>query len=169
LYRAVDEHGQVVDVLLRDQRDTASAKAFFQQARRRTAITPTQVITDHHQPYLTAVQEELPAVAHVRTGLHRAHGETTKPIERHHLATRDRLRASRGLTRAPTGQQFAEGFEALQALRGGHIALEDLVPGSHPAAASPHETTRAVVSAPALLVARLPRRPRQRRAAVAIA
>ena len=29
LYRAVDEHGQVSDVLLRDKRDRASAEAFF--------------------------------------------------------------------------------------------------------------------------------------------
>jgi IS6 family transposase len=31
-YRAVDEQGQVVDVLLRAQRDLASARAFFDQA-----------------------------------------------------------------------------------------------------------------------------------------
>ena len=68
----------------------------------------------------------------------------------------------------PTGQRFAEGFEALQALRGGHVALEQLVPGYRPAAASRHETTRAVVSALAVLAARLPRRlGRRRPAAVA--
>jgi transposase-like protein len=41
LYRAVDEHGQVVDVLLRAQRDLASARAFFDQAiaRRSTRCT----------------------------------------------------------------------------------------------------------------------------------
>src|SRR5262249_26390879 len=155
LYRAIDEHGQVVDVLLREQRDTESARAFFRQARRRTRTTPTHVITDHHQPYAKAVQEELPEAAHVRTGLHRARGETTKAIERSHVATRDRLRASRGLKRVPTGQRFVEGFEALQALRGGHVRLEHLVPGYRPAAASPHETTRAVVSALAVLAARL--------------
>jgi transposase-like protein len=33
LYRAVDEHGQVVDVLLRERRDLASAQAFFRRAR----------------------------------------------------------------------------------------------------------------------------------------
>src|SRR5918911_4338761 len=32
LYRAVDEDGVVVDVLLREHRDTASAEAFFRQA-----------------------------------------------------------------------------------------------------------------------------------------
>ena len=38
LYRAVDEHGQVVDVLLRDHRDTASAEAFFEQALTQAAF-----------------------------------------------------------------------------------------------------------------------------------
>jgi transposase-like protein len=169
LYRAVDEHGQVVDVLLREQRDTESAKAFFRQARRRSGVTPTRVITDHHQPYIRAVQEEVPAAAHVRTGLHRARGETTKPIERSHIATRDRLRTSRGLKHVTTGQRFVEGFEALQALRRGYIALEHLVPGYRPGAASPYAATRAVVSALAVLAARLPSRPSRARPAPATA
>ena len=86
-YRAVDETGQVVDVLFREHRDTESAVAFFRQALARTGWHPTQVISDH-QPYVRAVQEVLPEVEHVRTGLHRARGETTKPIERSHVFTR---------------------------------------------------------------------------------
>jgi len=50
LYRVIDEDGQGVDVLLRDHRDTASAKAFFRQAIERTQVIPEQVITDYHQP-----------------------------------------------------------------------------------------------------------------------
>ena len=56
LYRAVDEYGQVVDVLLRDQRDTVSAEGFFAQALCRSGQVPTAVITDHHQPYVNAIQ-----------------------------------------------------------------------------------------------------------------
>ena len=56
LYRAVDEHGQVVDVLLRDHRDTASAEAFFEQALGRSGQAPSAIITDHHQPYVKAIQ-----------------------------------------------------------------------------------------------------------------
>jgi hypothetical protein len=59
---------------------------------------------------------------HIRTGLHRLTGETTKPIERSHIATRDRLRASRGLKTTATGQRFLEGFEEVQALRRGDVA-----------------------------------------------
>src|ERR671936_2821240 len=55
LYRAIDEAGVVVDVLLRDHRDTASAEAFFRQAIERTGVTPQEVITDRHQPYIKAV------------------------------------------------------------------------------------------------------------------
>jgi transposase-like protein len=143
LYCAVDERGQVADVLLREHRDTASAKAFFRRALQRARTTPAHVITDHHQPYRKAVQEAVPEAVptaiHVRTGLHRARGETTKPIERSPIATRDRLRASRGSERVRTGQRFLEGFEALQALRGGRIALQALVPGHPPTGASPHE------------------------------
>jgi len=32
LYRAVNQYGQVVDVLLADQRDTAAARRFFTRA-----------------------------------------------------------------------------------------------------------------------------------------
>ena len=48
LYRAVDEHGEVVDALLREHRDTASAEAFFEQALGRSGQIPSAIITDHH-------------------------------------------------------------------------------------------------------------------------
>src|SRR5262249_48008391 len=119
-------------------------------------------ITDHHQPYRKAVQETIPTATHVRTGLHRARGETTKPIERSHVATRDRLRASRGLKLVRTGQRFLEGFEALQALRGGRSDLPTRAPGYPPAGASPHETARAVGAALQTLSARLTKRASRR-------
>lgn len=49
LYRAVDEAGQVVDVLLREKRDLESAKAFFEQAIERRSVVPDEVITDKHR------------------------------------------------------------------------------------------------------------------------
>src|ERR687885_136345 len=49
LYRAIDEEGVVVDILLREHRDTASARAFFRQAMERTGVIPHEVITDRHQ------------------------------------------------------------------------------------------------------------------------
>ena len=81
LYRAIDEHGQVLDVLVRDHRDhrdTEAAKAFFRRALTTSGVTPNTVVSDHHQPSMQAVREGFPEAVHVRTGLHRAHGETTK-------------------------------------------------------------------------------------------
>ena len=102
------------------------------------------MITDHHQPYVKAVAANCPAAKHTRTGLHRARGETTKPIERSHVPTRDRLRSSRGLKTVTTGQRFFEGFEVLQALHRGHVHLRDLVPDHNPAdAMTPHVLARA--------------------------
>ena len=102
-----DEQGQVLDVLLRDTRDRASAEAFFRQALARTAVTPKAIITDHHQPYVKAVATVIPLARHVRTGLHRRHGYTTQPIERSHVPTRDHLRGGRGLRTVGTGQRFS--------------------------------------------------------------
>jgi IS6 family transposase len=147
LYRAVDEKGQVIDVLLRDKRDRASAEAFFRQALARTEITPTAVITDHHHPYVKAVATVIPLARHVRTGLHRRRGYTTQPIERSHVSTRDRLRGTRGLRTVGTGQRFLESFEAFHALRRGTVKLRTLVSSFRPIQASVHETARAVVVA----------------------
>ncbi len=119
LYRAIDEDGVVVDVLLREHRDTASAEVFFRQAIERTGVTPCEVVTDYHQPYIKAVATTCPGARHIRTGLHRARGQTTKVIERSHVPTRDRLRNSRGLKQTATGQRFLEGFEPVRHLRRG--------------------------------------------------
>jgi putative transposase len=133
LYRPIDEDGVVIDVLLREHRDTASAQAFFQQAIERTGVTPTEVVTDRHQPYSKAVAATRPGARHIRTGLHRACAETTKAVERSHVPTRDRLRNSRGLKRTGTGQRFLEGFEAVRHLRRGEVpGAGHLVPGRQP-------------------------------------
>ena len=100
----------------------------------------------------------MPTAIHIRTGLHRATGETTKAIERSHVPTRDRLRSSRGLKTLPTGQRFLEGFECLRALRGGHIRLADLLP-AFSASASPHDHVRTVAAAALVLGMRLNRNP----------
>jgi putative transposase len=141
LYRAIDQDGVVVDVLLREHRDTASAEAFFRQAIERTGVIPDEVMTDHHQPYIKAVATMCPGALHIRTGLHRARGVTTKAVERSHVPTRDRLRNSRGLKQ--TGQRFLEGFEAVRHLRrGGRPGASHLVPGP-----ARHARVREIVTA----------------------
>jgi putative transposase len=155
LYRAVDQHGQVIDILLRDKRDRASAEAFVRRTLSRAGLTPHSIISDYHRPYIKAVASSVPQARHIRTGLRRTKGETTKPIERSHVATRDRLRGARGLKTVATGQRFLECFEGFQALRRGDVKLQALVPTYRLRQASPQETTRAVMTAVSALGAQL--------------
>jgi transposase-like protein len=153
LYRAIDEEGVVIDILLREHRDTASAQAFFRQAIERTGVIPHQVVTDRHQASVEAVATTCPGARHSRTGLHRARGETTKASERSHVPTRDRLRNSRGLKQAHTGQHCLEGCEAMRHLRrSGAPGAGYLVPGP-----APHARVRSVVTVIHALGHSLPR------------
>jgi transposase, IS6 family len=125
LYRAIDEDGQVVDVLLREHRDLDSARAFFARAIQQRGVTPDEVITDGHQAYRRAIQEHAPKAMHVVTGLHRAAGyPTTQPIERSHVPIKDRVRPMRGVQSITTGQRLAEGITLAQAIRRGDVAPE---------------------------------------------
>ena len=60
LYRAVDQHGQVIDVLLSARRDLAAARRFFTRALRAGAI-PVEVTTDRAPAYLRVLDELIPS------------------------------------------------------------------------------------------------------------
>jgi putative transposase len=47
------------DVMLREHREIAAAKAFFRPAKAVTVITPDRVTIDCHDPYSRAIQTEL--------------------------------------------------------------------------------------------------------------
>ncbi len=153
--RAAEQRGQVVDALLRERRDLAAAEAIFRRAVKRWVLEPDQVVSDHHQPYVKAVKGVLPGATHIRTGLHRRRGETTKSIGRSHIAIRDRLRCSRGLKSVTAGRRFLEGFEAMQALSHGDVPLSQLVPGYRPTLCTDQQRVRAVGAANHVLGARL--------------
>jgi IS6 family transposase len=51
LYRAIDQFGQVIDVLMSRKRDLAATRRFFTQALNTTTITPIEVITDKAAVY----------------------------------------------------------------------------------------------------------------------
>jgi transposase-like protein len=59
LYRAVDQFGQVIDVMLSQRRDAAAARRFFQGASV-CADRPVEVITDRAATYPPVFDELLP-------------------------------------------------------------------------------------------------------------
>ncbi len=60
LYRAVDQHGQVIDVLVSTRRDTAAAREFFTRALR-FGPSPVEVTTDRAPVYPRVIDELAPS------------------------------------------------------------------------------------------------------------
>jgi transposase-like protein len=64
LYRAIDQFGQVIDVLVSEKRDLAATRRFFIRALRH-GTHPTEVTTDRAQAYPRVLDELLPTACHV--------------------------------------------------------------------------------------------------------
>ena len=66
LWRAVDEHGAELDVLLQKHRDKAAAKRFLKRVLRSHSV-PAKIVTDQLRSYPAAKAEvpELAGVKHV--------------------------------------------------------------------------------------------------------
>src|SRR5439155_12260140 len=90
LYRAVDQFGQVIDVLVSEHRDTAAARRFFTRALTH-APAPAEVTTDRAPAYLRVLDGLVPAARHVTEQYE------NNPIEADHGRLRARLRPMRGL------------------------------------------------------------------------
>jgi transposase-like protein len=63
-YRAVDQHGQVIDVLVSARRDGDAARRFFGRALAALKVRPCEVVTDKAPVYPRVLDELLPAGWH---------------------------------------------------------------------------------------------------------
>ena len=59
LYRAIDQYGQVIDVLASRKRDLATTRQFFTRVLEHGA-RPTEVTTDRAPAYPRVIQELIP-------------------------------------------------------------------------------------------------------------
>jgi transposase, IS6 family len=64
VYRAVDQHGQVIDVLVSARRDAAAARRFFRQAMATLKVRPAEVITDAAPVYPAVLEKLAPSAWH---------------------------------------------------------------------------------------------------------
>ena len=115
------QYGQVIDVLLSVQRDTAAALQFFTRALR-YGPAPVEVTTDKAGPYLRVVDELTPTAVHVTE----QYGNNR--IEADHDRLKARLRPMRGLKRFRSAARLAAGHAFVQNLRRGHYELATDVP-----------------------------------------
>jgi transposase-like protein len=116
LYRAVDQHGQVIDVLVSWRRDAAAARSFFTRALQH-GLAPVEVVTDRAPAYPRVVEEAAPAARHV-TERH-----ANNAIEADHGRLKARLQPMRGLKRMRSARTIAAGHAFVQNLRRGHYAI----------------------------------------------
>ena len=64
LWRAVDQDGVVLDILIQSRRDAGAAKRFFKRLLKGLQYVPRVLITDKLRSYGVAKRELLPGVEH---------------------------------------------------------------------------------------------------------
>ena len=121
LYRAVDQFGQVIDVLLTEQRDTAAARRFFVQALVH-GPAPVAITTDRAAAFPRVIDELVPAALHVTEQY------ANNRVEADHGRLKARLRPMRGLKLFRSASVIARGHAFVQNLRRGHYELAVDVP-----------------------------------------
>ena len=116
VYRAIDQHGQVIDVFVSRHRDIASARRFFT-----TALTahgePVEVVTDR-APTLARVIDEL-----IPEAFHNTEQYQNNRCEADHGRLKARLRPMRGLKTDRTASVVIRGHAIIWNLRRGHDEL----------------------------------------------
>jgi putative transposase len=86
LWRAVDQDGFVLDVLVQSRRDKKAAKRLFRKLLKKQARAPRVLITDKLRSYAAAKREIMPGVEH------RQHKGLNNRAENSHQPTRRRER-----------------------------------------------------------------------------
>ncbi|MPY68445.1 IS6 family transposase [Deinococcus sp. SDU3-2] len=106
LWRAVDEHGAVLDVLLQQHRDTAAARSFFQRLLGEYDV-PEVIHTDKLWSYGAALRElsVLHSVEHIQV---MSTARCNNLVEQSHRPTRRQERQQRGFRSRRRAQGFLD-------------------------------------------------------------
>ena len=118
LWRAVDQTGMVLDVLVQSRRDKGAAKRLLRRLLKRQCRAPRVMITDKLASYGAAQKEIMPGVKH------RQHKGLNNRAENSHQPTRRRERQMKRFKSAGQAQRFLsahDGINNLFHLRRGHV------------------------------------------------
>ena len=108
LWRAVNQHGVVLDILVQERRDQAAAERFLPRVRDgEGGAKPRVVITDKLASYPPAINRVLP------TAEYRRHKRLNNRAENSHLPTRKRERILQRFKSAEHAQRFLVPFSAV--------------------------------------------------------
>jgi putative transposase len=100
LWRAVDQEGNILDILVQRRRDKHAAKQFFRMLLRGLKYVPRVIVTDKLKSYEAAKRELLPGVEH------RQHRYLNNRAEHSHQPTRQRERRMPGFKSPGQAQRF---------------------------------------------------------------
>jgi IS6 family transposase len=117
VYRAIDQFGHVIDVLVSTQRDVKATRRFLQRAIGTAKATPVEVVTDRAPVYPAVLEELLPAAWHCTEQY------ANNRIEADHGRVKARLRPMRGLKHDRNAGVVIAGHAFVQNLRRGHYEL----------------------------------------------
>jgi putative transposase len=104
LWRAVDQDGNVLDILGQSRRDKKAAKKFFRKLLKGCQYAPRVIITDKLESYGAAKREMLPGVEH------RQHRYLNNRAENSHQPTRQREGRMQGFKSPGHAQRFLAAF-----------------------------------------------------------
>jgi putative transposase len=104
LWRAVDQDGNVLDILVQSRRNQAAAKKFFRRLLKGLQYVPRVLITDKLASYGAAKREVLPSVEH------RRHKGLNNRSENSHQPTRERERRMRRFKSPGHAQRFLAAY-----------------------------------------------------------
>ncbi|MGF6998282.1 transposase-like protein [Paraburkholderia sp. GAS32] len=117
LWRAVDEHGAELDVLVQKRRDKAAAKRFFRRVLRSNPV-PHKIVTDQLRSY-PAAKADIPELAQVKYVFVKAAARVNNRAENSHQPTRRRERQMCDFRDARRTQAFLSCFGPIRQ----HFAL----------------------------------------------
>jgi putative transposase len=100
LWRAVDQHGAVLDILVQSRRNAKAAKRLLRKLLKKQGIAPRVMITDKLASYAAAKREVMPGVEH------RQHKGLNNRAENSHQPTRRRERIMKCFKSAGQAQRF---------------------------------------------------------------
>ncbi|HJN44296.1 MAG: IS6 family transposase [Acidobacteria bacterium] len=100
LWRAVDEDGDVIDILVQSRRNRRAAERFFRKLLKSQGWEPRRLITDKLRSYSAALRTVMPSVVHCTDQYANNRAEVS------HQPTRQRERQMRRFKSAAHVQQF---------------------------------------------------------------
>ena len=109
LWRAVDEHGQVLDILVQERRDSDAAERFFRRLLDHAGEAPERIVTDKLASYPVAKQR-IPALDAARHLFVRAAARLNNRAEQSHQPTRVRERRMQRFKSLAQAQRFLSAF-----------------------------------------------------------